>query len=165
MTEHGAESRADHGEHGGRGQQGPARQRDERGRFVRGNTLGFQPGNDLWRRREPFSLTRFLRRLIEENDARLGRALVQRGLKEAIDHGDYRFWYALFERLEGRPLQRVEGHFRHDVAGVAFVQRVAQLVVKYLPPDRLAQFERDCAALLERAGGEGREDGHDGRVD
>lgn len=65
-----------------------------------------QSGNPKGRPRGS-SITPRLKRIIEENEGEIADALVKSAIKNALK-GDFRFWNAIVERLEGKVADRVQ---------------------------------------------------------
>ena len=53
------------------------------------------------------SITPRLKRIIEENNGEIADALVKSAIKNALK-GDFRFWNAIMERVEGKVADRVQ---------------------------------------------------------
>lgn len=53
------------------------------------------------------SITPRLKRIVEENDGEIADALVKSAIKNALK-GDFRFWNAIMERVEGKVADRIQ---------------------------------------------------------
>lgn len=53
------------------------------------------------------SITPRLKRIIEENNGEIADALVKSAIKNALK-GDFRFWNAIMERVEGKVADRIQ---------------------------------------------------------
>lgn len=83
--------------------------RDAKGHYLPGTPTQFQPGNKGGGRPPGTGITDRLRKVLDENQGSVADALVKTAVEYA-NKGDFRFWNAIVERVEGKVPERIAGH-------------------------------------------------------
>jgi len=109
--------------------------RDDKGRFTAGNDSGFQPGNDDWKkgleiRQRKASLTKELLRVLDgdtEEGREIVRSLIHEGIENALS-GDFRFWREIWDRIDGKTVDRIGGPDAEPLLSPEDRERISRLV-------------------------------------